>query len=107
MPAAILTAYSFNFLNAANMVIADITVETPTKLGVEHAQRVAECHLKKMPAVARKWNGTPGILVRRCSAAEYRRNQKNAISDSLREWHKTKPTGNGNRGPVNYLPSKV
>ena len=106
MTAPLLSAYSFNFFDEANMVIADITVETPTALGDDHAQRVAICHLKKMPAVASKWNGKGAFLVRRCSAAAFRRKQKDAISDTLRDWHKTKPTGNGNRGPVTYVPSK-
>jgi hypothetical protein len=108
MTAPVLTAWTFEYAHLDSRrkhpeppPPTRITVEVPTGLGQEHAERVARCHLMKIPV----WRDSKlGLfapkLIAKQSAAKYRQEREAGISNALREFHKTRPK----RGPSDPIP---
>ena len=84
MSRPVITAYSFDIYSAHTLaVIARLTVETPTKLGLSHAERCALVEAQKIP----RCRAEAGLItaLRSCqSAAAYRKARQDAINATLR-----------------------
>lgn len=79
MTAPIITAWTFGFKVFGVKDLAEITVETPTKSGQDHAERCAREQLKKLPRCRSEAHRAMAFLLRRRSATEYRREREEAI----------------------------
>lgn len=81
-----LTAWTFEFVTRTDGRIVRATVETPTRLGHEHACRCARFSASRIGG-GTDVNPLSGRLVAKRSSAQYRKEQNEAVADALRTLH--------------------
>jgi hypothetical protein len=96
-----MTAWTFRYTDKRGVCIFQVTTETPTRLGVEHAERCARCNILSRPWIKEKWDGKPGTLANREGANAHRAAQQAAICRIKRESPSRRKFG-----ADFYLPSK-